>query len=233
MLVVDSNDVLTQAIYTELIAAGAEVYQHCRNQQAPAPSCHAEHLIYGTRGDEMIATWDMSRRPINRVVFGLLPVEQDLQLPGSPEEIDRLAGGIETRLLAFLSELQAAGRLLARHDGGQIWVITQEQSMRFCIPLNTCPIETRAKQAAVKSFAKEVLHFGVTVNCASVQLLAEQASKEQWRAARERLKVYAVRFKPPKAPAVAKTLTEFLLHPDLPMSGLVVPIGFGMAEQNI
>jgi hypothetical protein len=230
VLVVDSNEVLTQAIYTQLIAAGADVYRHCRKQPVPAP-CEAEHRIYGTRGDEIIATWDMLRRPINRIVFGSLPVQHDW--PGSPEEIDRLASEIETRLLSFLSELQAAGRLLARHDGGQIWVITQELSMRFCIPLNACPIENRAKQAAVKSFAKEVLHLGVTVNCASVQLLDEQAPKEQWRAVRERLKVYAVRFKPPKALSVAKTLTGFLLHPDLPMSGLVVPIGFGLAEQNI
>jgi hypothetical protein len=230
VLVVDSNEVLSQAIYTQLIAAGADVYQHCRKQAAPPP-CDAGHMIYGMRGDDIIATWDMSRRPINRIVFGSLPVEHDL--PDSLEEIDRLANGIETRLLSFLLELQAAGRLLARHDGGQIWVITQELSMRFCIPLNACPIESRAKQAAVKSFAKEVLHLGVMVNCASVQLLAEQASREQWRAMRECLKVYAVRFNPPKALSVAKTLTAFLLHPDLPMSGLVVPIGIGLAEQNI
>lgn len=230
VLVVDSNEVLTQAIHTQLIAAGAEVYRHRRKPAVPA-CCDTEHLIYGTRGDEIIATWDMLRRPINRIVFGSLPVEAEW--PGSPEEIDRLASGIETRLLTFLSELQAAGRLLARHGGGQIWVITQELSMRFCLPLDACPIESRAKQAAVKSFAKEVLHLGVTVNCASIQLLAEQAPKEQWRAMRERLKIYAVRFAPPKALSVAKTLTEFLLHPDLPMSGLVVPIGFGLAEQNI
>jgi hypothetical protein len=230
VLVVDSNEVLTQAIHTRLIAAGADVYQHCR-KQAATPPCGAGHLIYGTRGDDIIATWDMARRPINRIVFGSLSVQRDL--PDSPEEIDRLASGIETRLLSFLSELQAAGRLLARHDGGQIWVITQELSMRFCMPLNACPIESRAKQAAVKSFAKEVQHLGVTVNCANVQLLAEQASSEQWRAMRECLKVYAVRFNPPKALSVARTLTEFLLHPDLPMSGLVVPIGIGLTEQNI
>ena len=234
VLLLDSGGVLARALAVQLTSAGADVYCHSRERSAETlrhlDGDDFENPVCGERADDILATWDMAQRPIQGIVFGALPIEQASM--DSLDDIDALAIRVENGLLRFLSELQAAGRLLVRH-GGQIWVMTSDLGMRFCMPLDACCIETRAKQAAVKSFAKEVSHMGVAVNCASIQLLAEQAPPQQWRAQRDRLKIHAVRFHPPGAQAVARTLAGFLLQKDLPMSGVVVPIGIGMAEPNV
>jgi hypothetical protein len=228
VLVLDADAIVADAVATALEAAGETVYRYCRDAGLTGPGIVAAAVAQPT---DLLAQWEQRRTPINRIVFGAdAPASA---LPERLDLIDALADQIEARLLSFLSELQLAGRLLARRDGAQIWVLTQELSMRYCIAVNPCPIEIRARQAAVKSFAKEMLQLGVVINCASIQPVAEQASEQAWRDARQRLKLYALRFAPARAAEVGRALSGLLLQPRLPMSGLVVPIGFGVAEQNI
>lgn len=178
-----------------------------------------------------MANWDRGHHQVDRVVFG----QPDLDgMSATPEGLDRLAGLLETRLTRFLAELQAAGRWLVRNErGGQLWVLTQEDSMRHYMNVRSVPIESRARQAAVKSFAKEVFRFGVRVNCANVQLLAEQATMDDWSGARAGLKAFATRFKPNTTASAAEMLCTFLGQAELPIAGMVVPIGIGFSEQSI
>ncbi|CAN0601939.1 unnamed protein product, partial [Ectocarpus sp. 12 AP-2014] len=144
-----------------------------------------------------------------------------------------LASSLDFELTRFLAELQAIGKLLVRNDGGQIWVLTQEDSMSYYTSSSSSPIRTRAQHGAVKSFAKELFRFGVRLNCANVQLLAEQASQEEWDAARKGVKAFAMKFKPNSTAAIAKTLRCFLEQSDLPVAGMIVPIGIGFPETNV
>lgn len=150
-------------------------------------------------------------------------------------ELARMIDEAEAMLHDFLGTLQSAGRRLMRREGGQIWVLTHEGSMRYYMPEHLPGGETlsRAKQAAVKSMAKELLRFGIRVNCANVQTLTEHHSSDDWRAGRKGLKAYAMRFVANPASAVASTLHAFMLQPYLPFSGVVLPVGIGLQENNL
>jgi hypothetical protein len=122
---------------------------------------------------------------------------------------------------------------MARADGRQVWVLTQEDSMAFCMPMVAQPLVTGARHAAVKSLAREVLRFGLALNCANLQLLAEQAPAPAWREARDSLKAFSTKFQPVEAASVAQTLTAFMRQPTIPFSGLVLPFGIGVPEVNV
>jgi hypothetical protein len=183
------------------------------------------------RASSQIGAWNDTWGPLNHVVFGQREHrEMDYDIEN---EVEAFIASLEEQLTDFLMELQASAQLLVRQDGGQIWVLTQEDSMQYYLPMPAAPIVTRARQAAVKSFAKEVFRLGVRINCATVQLLAEQADPTAWRDARDGLKAFAMKFKPVKAVAAARTLHGWLAQDELPMVGLVVPLGIGFSETNI
>ncbi len=175
--------------------------------------------------------WDGLKTPVNRIVLGQRKVASDI--PIKLEEIEALARRHENALLEYLLLLQAAGKLLARQGGGQIWVLNQEQSFRHLSPLETSPVDTFARRAAAKSFAREIGRMNVRVNCLSIQPLAEEREPAEWRDLAPGTKIYASRFKPCRSNAVADTICSFLDQEDLPMFGLDIPIGVGLTEQNI
>lgn len=229
VLVADADDALGRALCAELAAAGFGVLAHAR---APVRDPFPTGVVPVTaaRLSEALAVRDETAAPIDHVVFGQPPGEA-----GFPDGdgLRAMAASVEEDLMGFLDDLQAAGRLLARRGGAQLWVLTREDSAGYYTGQPSLPILARARQAAVKSLAKEVFRFGVRVNCASVQTLAEQATAEEWQRARNGLKAFAMKFRPVGAQAVAGTLRRFLEQPDLPISGMTVPIGVGFAENNI
>lgn len=230
VLLVGEPDSLMDELRAKL--SGLPVAVHELGDHAPAGASASRPD--GDRQGSAVATldaWDMSATPIDRIVFGPVAIEHDL--PRTADAIDRLALAHETALLSFLMQLQAAGRLLARHRGGQIWVITPDQSARYLVPISTSPIDTMARRAAVKSFAREIRRMDVLVNCLEVQLEFDRVPNDQWRTPRNRTNVYASRFRKSAPSSVAGFLCGLLAQADLPMSGLVVPVGIGVTEQNI
>ena len=236
VFVLDSNSVLGQALCTALLRAGHTVVAHTRVDPPPGviPDLDAGLMrkLSAARADALVAGWDDTRFPLRHVVFA-----PPSEIAADPSDLDALTNRLEERLTLFLAELQAAGRLLSRYTGGQIWVLTREDSMRYAMadqaPNSAAPIETRARQAAVKSFAKEMFRFGVRINCAAVQPAAEEFSPEAWQAARGGTKAFALRFRPNPVATIATALCSLLAQDALPIAGMVVPLGIGFAEQNI
>jgi hypothetical protein len=176
------------------------------------------------------------QEPDHVVIASPDPGKGDRPERGSVDsELARMIDEAETMLPDFLSTLQSAGRRLMRREGGQIWVLTHDGSMRYYMPEHLPGGDTlnRAKQAAVKSMAKELMRFGIRVNCANVQTLAEHHATADWQAGRGGLKAYAMRFVANPASAVAGTLHAFMRQPDLPFSGVVLPVGIGLQENNL
>lgn len=229
VLIADADSALGRALCDELAASGFNVVAHVRaTDHRPFPE--PVTVVAADPFHEALAAWNETLSPIDHVVFGQPP---DAAAPPGEDRIERLVASLDAGLSAFLAELQAAGRLLVRKDGGQIWVLTQEDSVSHYTGRPSSPIQTRARHAAVKSFAREVFRFGVRVNCATIQRLAEQATREEWLAARDGLKTFAMKFKPIQAAAAARTLRGFLEQADLPIAGMIVPIGVGFAESNV
>lgn len=230
ILFIDADSALGRVLCDELSNAGYRVIAHVRSE--PRTSFAPGVTVASRpRAADALAGWNETLGPISHVVFGQPDYSDVLD---ADADFERFTASIEERLNMFLEELQAAGALLARNSGGgQIWALTPEDSMQYYVGCPSVPIDTRARQAAVKSFAKELFRFGVRINCANVQLLEEQVSPDEWRRARDGLKTYAMRFKPNKTAAVARLLRQFLTQRDLPLAGMIVPIGIGFAENNI
>lgn len=229
VLVIDADSVLGRALCSELTKENYTVIAHVRSDR-PVQFEEGVMVVSAQRAHDEIPVWNETLSPVNHIVFGQPDHHGPISAVG---DFDALAEALEDQLTGFLSELQAAGNVLVRNTGGQIWVLTQEDSMQYYLQSPVQPIDNRARHAAVKSFAKEIFRFGVRANCANVQLLADQASPADWQAARDGLKAFAMRFKPNGAAAVARMLRHFLQQADLPVAGMVVPIGVGFAENNI
>jgi NAD(P)-dependent dehydrogenase (short-subunit alcohol dehydrogenase family) len=230
VLIADADSALGRALCDELAAAGFGVIAHIRTG-GHDPFPEAVTVVTADPFAEALTGWNETVAGIDHVVFGQAP--EDAAVLVGEDGFEAMVASLDAGLSGFLAELQAVGKLLARKDGGQVWVLTREDSMRYYTRQPSNPIDARARHAAVKSFAKEVFRFGVRINCANVQLLAEQASAGEWKTARDGLKAFAMKFKPVKAAAVAGTLRRFLEQDDLPITGLIVPIGIGFAENNI
>jgi hypothetical protein len=223
---------LTPALCETLRAAGHPILLHDERADAARPPCDGVQRLPTVP----LAQWlreDPLAESVRHVVFALPPPASPIAPDAAVSALAALADTLQTRIEDFLQQLQAATRLLCRHEGAQIWVLTPDESMRY--HLGTAPgcIETQARHAAVKSVAKEVWRFGLRVNCACVQQLAEQSTPAQWSQARETLRAYAMRFRPNPAAAVARTLSAWIGEPELPMAGVVVPVGIGMVEGNL
>ena len=229
VLVVDADTPLTRALCEELANELCRVIAHVRSTEYAPFGADITVISVPTVHDVLVRCAQSDSR-INHVVFGAPPSPGALF--DTDDDFEKLITCTQTQLNQFLTELQAAGTMLVRGGAGQIWVLTQEDSMYYYTGTPSLPIDTRARHAAVKSFAKEIFRFGVRVNCANVQLLSEQATPDEWLRAKDGLKAFAMKFKPNRAVAVARTLGLFLTQTDLPIAGMVVPIGIGFAEAN-
>lgn len=229
VLILDADSVLNRTLCQEL-RHHYRIIAHTRampKQPFPTDVIH----VVAPQASDQIALWSETWGPLKHAIIG--QYEHHEMGYDMTHETETLISALDLQLACFLSELQSCAQILARNDGGQIWVMTQEDSMQYYMPMSSAPIVTQARHAAAKSFAKEVLRLGVRINCATVQLLAEQAEQSAWREARDGLKAFAMKFKPVKAEAVARTLHRWLAQEDLPLAGMVLPLGIGFPENNL
>ncbi|MEQ8967424.1 MAG: hypothetical protein RID91_16540 [Azospirillaceae bacterium] len=249
--VVEADTVLGRVLCAELAAHGHGVLAHCRDAAAGPPGAVDPGAVDPGSGgvregsppsgtilrltadavDDALPDWHAAHGPIEHVV--LVQPDAGPAPPPGADGHDAFIDALEAELVGFLATLQAAGRLLIRGEGAQIWAITRDDSASHYLPGAPPPMAMRARHAAVKSVGKELYRFGVRVNAATVQTLAEQADPADWRAARHGLKAFAMKFRPIGAEAVAGTLRRYLEQPDLPVAAMIVPIGIGMPENNV
>ena len=230
LLYIDAGGPLARALVARLEASGWYVVTHTRSATAHSIPGAAVHVV-AEQVSKHFDAWNCAHGPFTHVLFGMSDVDEFVL--GLESGQANLADAIQGQLTAFLAELRGISLALARAGGRQIWVLTQEDSMAFCMQMATQPIITGARHAAVKSLAREVRRFGLQLNCATIQLLAEQAPASAWRDARELLKAFSLKFVPLEAATVASTLAGLLDQDTLPFSGQIVPFGIGVPEANV
>ncbi len=223
VLVVDGIDPLSLALVHALRAEGHPVITHARHITDQA-DVHAQDV------SQALESIEHRHGPFNRIVFACPTVCDTLDTPADIQ-------GLAHDLARTLAELQAVVRMLCRQEQpqgpGQVWVIVPEDGMRHYLDVPSQPVRSRALMAAVKSIAKEVHGLGVRMNVLQVQALSEQMPAQAWSLARPWLKAYALKFKPQRGEQVARFLQAFLLQSDLPLSGMVAPVGVGFPENNV
>lgn len=219
ILILDADHPLGRALAAELAEAGHAVSTHARQP------CGATDLV-GADVSPCLNDWNSAHGPFDHIVFGLRATPESAD---SIDAIARVAGELSTTL----NELKACAQLLTRRDEGQIWVLLQEDSMQYYLPLQSQPMRNRALMAAVKSLAKEVFCFGIKLNALQIQPLEEQFDGATWKKAKEGLKAYALKFKPQKSADVAVLVRSLIDIPRLPLAGMVIPVGVGFPEANV
>jgi NAD(P)-dependent dehydrogenase (short-subunit alcohol dehydrogenase family) len=219
ILVLDADHLLGKVLATVLSEAGHRVVTHARQDGDGTDLVCADVSL-------ALAEYDAVYGPFDHVIFGL----RDLPEPG-----DALAAvlAVERDLAMTLGELKACTQVLTRRDDSQLWVMLQEDSMQYYLPLQNQPMRSRALMAAVKSLAKEVFCFGIKVNALQIQPMQEQFEAAMWKQAKHGLKAYALKFKPQKSADVAQLVRSLIELPRLPMVGMVIPVGVGFPEANI
>lgn len=233
ILIVDADTVLGHRIQEVFRAAGHSTLLH-RRQSTPVATESDATWIVTPELDASALRQIEEKGSMDRWVFNLRVIDEYASTdPTDPEALERLIERLESDLCLFLKELQAAATALMRAGGGQIWVLTQEDSAQFYMPMDIAPVGSRARMAAVKSLAKEVARFGIKVNVLSIQTFVEQHPAQTWQSAKEGLKAYALKFKPIDADAVAQVILSLSHCAALPINGMVLPIGIGMPEFNI
>lgn len=221
VLLIDADDPLGQSLAERLRDSGHRVLTHARTTAANAPAD-----LVGANVAAQLPFWDAAHGPFDRIVFGLRGGAERLD---NPEDVV----AVQEQLDLALGELKAAGQSLSRRDDSQIWVLLQEDSMGYYLPVSAQPMRSRALMGAVKSFAKELFRFGVKLNVLQVQPLAEQIEPATWKAARDGLKAYALKFKPQRGADVARMLAALIGLPAIPVAGMVLPVGIGYPEANV
>lgn len=219
ILILDADHHLCQALAVELHDAGHHVFKHARQ--------YAQGIdIVGEAVANSLPQWNEQYGPFNRIVFGLRDVT---------ESVDSIAAilSVEQALSTMLGEIKACAQLLSRRDDSQLWILLQEDSMRYYLPIASQPIRSRALTAAIKSLAKEIFSLGVRINALQVQPLVEQFDATTWKSVKENLKAYALKFKPQTSASVAKLIRALLEVPQIPLAGMVIPIGIGFPESNL
>lgn len=219
ILILDADHHLGTALSKVLSEAGHAVFTHAR-QASKNVNFVCEDI------STALPEWNMVHGPFDHIVFGLRNISESVD---SFESITYIEQDISTTL----GELKACVQLLSRRDDSQIWVLLQEDSIQYYLPLPSQPMRSRALMAAVKSLAKEVFCFGIKLNAIQIQPLEEQFESSIWKNAKEGLKAYALKFKPQKSVDVAQLIRALIEIPKIPLAGMVIPVGIGFPEANV
>ncbi len=221
-LLVDADTPLGRSLATALGHAGHPVITHAR--------CGRDGLAVDCLHPNACDALDRMTRdgqPPERIVFGLPDVQAS---PDGQDHVDAMTRALDR----FLEELQAACLALRRADHGQVWVMVADDSLGYFLEEPPAhPILTQGMIAAVRSAAKEVFPLDLRVNAFLVQPTCADLDPDRLQRRKGSLKTFAQRFRPPQPADVAQVLANLLVLPRLPMTGLLVPCGFGFTEANL
>lgn len=222
ILIVDADTPLCARLATRLREAGHQVTTHARQERAG-------YRFDCTHPDAQEAIDRLARDGacLDRIVFGL-------PATGMANEDEACITDAFDALDGMLVELQAACQALRRADHGQVWVLVAEDSMGYFIHgLPWHPILAQARIAAVRSLAKEVFPLDLRVNALLLQPTSSDLDPAELKHRKSLLKAFSIRFRPPEDEDVAQLFSGLLEMPQLPMTGLVMPCGFGFPEVNL
>lgn len=220
-LLLDADNPLGMELTRQLRQNGHEVIAHARHRNHH----YSVDLVSESASTEFESLLKRGRN-FDRIVF--FPRSEPERLDAF-EDIARIQEAID----GSLAELKSAAQALIRCEESQIWIILPEESMQYYLPQPARPIHSRAMIAAAKSLAKEIFPFGVKLNVLQIQPYFEQFDAATWKASKEKLKAYALKFRPPQCADIARLAKSLLTTPALPMSGLVIPVGIGYPEMNV
>ena len=155
-------------------------------------------------------------------------VGQALATPGAAAA---LAGELHRETMAFLGDCRAAIRTMMPAGRGYVLALCIDDYAAKILGLPQTPIANQARAAALKSMAKEYGRMGLGFNTFVCQPPREMVERSAWRARREQLKVYALRYRPVGVRGYSRFIVS-LISGDPPANGSVLCLGNGVMEMT-
>ncbi len=140
---------------------------------------------------------------------------------------------IESKICELLKAMRYGCQHLSRSNGGGIWVICMDHSVEFSLACGANPVINNALIAAVRSLAKEVHRFEISVNVFLVHPPKEQFDNEIWRGSKNNMKIYAMKYRPQPVDSICRVIHMYSELGNSHTSGVVIPVGTGIIEHNI
>ena len=148
-----------------------------------------------------------------------------------PDAALAFADALHRQTTAFLADCRAAIQAMMPAGKGQLLALCIDDAAARILGLPQTPVANQARAAALKSMAKEYGRMGLGFNTVVCQPPREMAEASAWRARRERLKVYALRYRPIGIDAYVRFLLS-MLDGDTPANGGVLCLGNGVMEMT-
>jgi len=149
----------------------------------------------------------------------------------APDAAAAFAGVLHRQTMEFLADCRAAVRAMMPAGRGYVLALCIDDVAAKILGLPQTPIANQARAAALKSMAKEYGRMGLGFNTFVCQPPREMAERSAWRARREQLRVYALRYRPVGIGAYVRFILS-MLEGDVPANGGVLCLGNGVMEMT-
>lgn len=153
------------------------------------------------------------------------------QALAAPDAAAALAAELHCQTMAFLADCRAAIRAMMPAGRGYVLALCIDDYAAKVLDLPQTPIANQARAAALKSMAKEYGRMGLGFTTFVCQPPREMVEKTVWRARRERLKVYALRYRPVGVGGYSRFILS-TINGDQPANGSVLCLGNGVTEMT-
>ncbi|MBP1989982.1 SDR family oxidoreductase [Paenibacillus eucommiae] len=133
---------------------------------------------------------------------------------------------LESRIKQVFLYSRAAGNMMAKKKKGQIIFPLLADSLHYS-EFPSSPVYNHSVIAFVKSLAKELAPFRITINALTFGFFRNEDLSEQWKAVRKTLDIYALKPPIPELSDLVKGLDVLLDHGS-GLSGQNIHWGFGL-----
>ncbi len=151
------------------------------------------------------------------------------QALASPDAAAAFADALHRQTMEFLADCRAAIRAMMPAGRGYVLALCIDDYAARILGLGQSPIANHARAAALKSMAKEYGRMGLVFTTYVCHPPREMVERSAWRARRDQLKVYALRYRPVGVGGYSRFIVS-MLDGDPPANGSVLCLGNGVME---
>ena len=149
----------------------------------------------------------------------------------SPDAAAAFADELHRQTMAFLADCRAAIRAMMPAGRGYVLALCIDDYAARILGLGQTPIANQARAAALKSMAKEYGRMGLGFTTFVCQPPREMVERSAWRARRDQLKVYALRYRPVGVGGYSRFIVS-MISGDPSANGSVLCLGNGVMEMT-
>ncbi|MCF6267945.1 MAG: hypothetical protein L3J57_15615 [Desulfuromusa sp.] len=148
-----------------------------------------------------------------------------------PEQAVVFTESLHQQTIEFLANCRAATQAMMPVKQGNVLALCVDDVAARVLGLPQSPIINQARAAATKSLSKEYGRMGISYNTVVCQPSREMVEKSTWRASRDAMKVYSLRYSPVETSDYISFLLSMFDGSTIVNGGLIC-LGNGVMEMG-